>query len=232
MTSVVRPPAGPGLAALLPAFAGAAAFAVLLLLVEAHWTPLRSLDHAVADRLHAVALRSAAWVLAMKAVSALGTSGAYLLCFAPVVTWLVRRRQVRRAVFVVVTVAGGSLLNSAVKRAVGRPRPAFAHPVAHAGFTSFPSGHAQGVVVACVVLLTVLPLGGRRWARRVAAGWVLLVGFSRLALGVHYLSDVVAGYALGLTWVLVLRAVFAGRLGVGGRGQSPAVSSADCSEPM
>jgi undecaprenyl-diphosphatase len=77
---------------------------------------------------------------------------------------------------------------------------------------SFPSGHAQSSIVATSVLLLVfLPAlrGAWRWVA-VAAGvaWVLTVGFSRVALGVHYVSDVLAGYALGAAWVVAMTAAF------------------------
>jgi undecaprenyl-diphosphatase len=107
---------------------------------------------------------------------------------------------------------GGSLLNSLVKLAVDRARPILPDPVAHAGGMSFPSGHAQSAVVAASVLLLVLGRDLSRRGRRIAiaAGvlFVLAVGFSRVALGVHYVSDVLAGYVLGGAWVAAMTAAF------------------------
>ena len=195
-------------------------FAALLVLVQVRWAPLAALDRHVADGLHRVALRQHALVVTLKVVSTLGTSPVYLLVFAVVLSWLLRHRRAREAVFVAVAVVGGPFLNTLVKNAVDRPRPAFAQAVAHAGSSSFPSGHTQGVTVALGVLLVVvlpaLPPAVRRWATAAGLTWALVIGFARLTLGVHYLSDVVAGYALGAGWVLLLCAAF-GLLQPGGR---------------
>jgi membrane-associated phospholipid phosphatase len=85
-------------------------------------------------------------------------------------------------------------------------------PVAHAGGNSFPSGHAQAAVVCYGVLLLVfMPALSRAWRRvavTVAVLMVLGIGFSRVALGVHYVSDVVAGYVLGAAWLVAMTATF------------------------
>ena len=118
----------------------------------------------------------------------------------------------RLALFVVVTVAGSALLNAVVKLAVDRARPVVADPVAHASGMSFPSGHAQSAVVATSVLrLVFLPLlrGARRSVAVVlAVAFMLAIGFARVALGVHFVSDVLAGYALGAAWVAAMIAAF------------------------
>ena len=84
----------------------------------------------------------------------------------------------------------------------------FADPVAHAGASSFPSGHAQSsVVLTSVLLVLVLPqLHGRRRivAVAIAVAWAAAIGFSRVALGVHYVSDVLAGTPSGLPGSLVM----------------------------
>jgi undecaprenyl-diphosphatase len=113
-----------------------------------------------------------------------------------------------------VTMLGSWLLNVLVKLAVHRARPVLPDPVAHAGGMSFPSGHAQSATVAASVLILVfLPaLRGRRGRRRLAVGaavaWVIIVAFSRVGLGVHYVSDVVAGAVLGAAWVAATTALF------------------------
>ena len=122
------------------------------------------------------------------------------------------QRLPRLAAFVVVTMTGSMLLNSLVKLAVDRARPVLDDPVAHAGGMSFPSGHAQSAMVAASVLLLVfLPLlrGAWRWvAVGVAVAYVLAIGFARVTLGVHYVSDVLAGYVLGAAWVAAMIAAF------------------------
>ena len=187
-------------------------FLLVLVLVQDRWSPLVRLDDGVRDGLHRLVVSHRGLVRPLQVVSALGTSGAYLLLFGALAVGLLRRGRRRLAVFTVVTVAGGSLLNTAVKSVVDRARPVLPDPVAHASYSSFPSGHAQGVVVATGVLLLVLLPAVPRARRPVAGGlavlWALLMGFSRVALGVHYLSDVVAGYVLGAAWLAACTAAF------------------------
>lgn len=98
-------------------------------------------------------------------------------------------------------------LTSGIKALIERPRPLHNHGFVTESGWSFPSGHALGSMVfygmLAYVLLRLLPM---HWHRRVIAATVLLIGLigvSRVLLQVHYLSDVVAGYAFGLTWLLL-----------------------------
>jgi membrane-associated phospholipid phosphatase len=210
-----RPARRFGLRALLAATAlalVAVPFALLLFLVKDKWPPLERADAGTSVDLHAYAVDHAQFVSAMRALSTLGSTSVWLPVFAVVVGWLLWRRLPRLALFVVVTVVGSSLVNSAVKVLVNRARPVLPDPVAHAGGMSFPSGHAQAAVVGYAVLLLVfLPVlrgGWRAAAITVAAVMVLGIGFSRIALGVHYVSDVLAGYVLGAAWVAAMMAAF------------------------
>jgi membrane-associated phospholipid phosphatase len=209
-------------------------FSLLLIMVEGRWAPLLRIDHGARDALHAVAVDEAAFVTAMKIVSTVGSARIYVPLFAVIAAWLAWRGLRRLAVFVVVTMLGSWLLNALVKVAVDRARPTLPDPIAHASGMSFPSGHAQSATVAVSVLLLVfLPALRDRAARRriavVAAGvWVIAVAFSRVALGVHYVSDVLAGAVLGAAWVGATTALFSvWRLE---RGQ-PAVEPAQGLEP-
>ena len=200
-------------------FAGAALllvavpFGLLLFLVEDSWRPLVRIDGGARDDLHAVALRHDGLVSALKTLSTIGSAVVYIPLFAAVAAWLAWwQRLPRLAAFVVVTMAGSVLLNSLVKLAVDRARPVLDDPVAHAAGMSFPSGHAQSAMVAASVLLLVfLPLlrGAWRWvAVGAAVAYVLAIGFARVTLGVHYVSDVLAGYVLGAAWVAAMIAAF------------------------
>ena len=183
---------------------GLAVLLVLLLLVEAAWAPLARLDERVLAGLHEAALASPALVLVADVVSVLGSTGAYAVVLGALAVALWRRGRARDAVFVVVAVAGGRLLNAGAKALVDRPRPDLPDPVGQASSSAFPSGHAQGVVVAAGVLVA---LGVRRRAVLVGlAGWVLVMGLARVVLGVHAPSDVVAGWGLGLAWVTAVAA--------------------------
>jgi undecaprenyl-diphosphatase len=196
------------------ALAAAALFVGLLLLVRSAWSPLIRLDTRVAVDLHRMALRHHPLTVTMRGISAAGTTPAWLLILTPFVVWLISRRRLRLAGFVLATAILSSFLNSAVKAGVHRARPHLPNPLATARFSSFPSGHAQAAVV-CVGLigLILLPAASRRartWLVITGVTIVVAIGFSRLVLGVHYLSDVVGGYLLGTAWLLA--AIYALRL--------------------
>jgi undecaprenyl-diphosphatase len=187
-------------------------FGLLLFLVEDRWRPLLRVDDGARDGLHRYALHHHALVTAAKTLSTIGSAPVYIVVFGAVAGWLVWRRLPRLALFVVVTLVGSSILNTLVKLAVDRSRPVLPNPVAHANGMSFPSGHAQSATVAAAVLLLVfLPVLRGAWrpiALVVAAAYVAAIGFARVALGVHYVSDVLAGYVLGAAWVAATTASF------------------------
>jgi undecaprenyl-diphosphatase len=187
-------------------------FSIILLMVEDKWDPLLDLDDHARDSLHAYALTHPGFARAMQLVSDSGSALAWQLVGLAIVVWLLVRRRPVVAAFVVVTLAGSSLLNTFVKTAVNRARPVVSHPLLHEPGMSFPSGHAQAAVVGYgVVLVVFLPLLGPVGRRLLVAGAVLMVlaiGFSRVALAAHYVSDVLAAYVLGLAWVVLTVTVF------------------------
>jgi membrane-associated phospholipid phosphatase len=187
-------------------------FALTLLLVEDSWPPLLRIDFGARDGLHGYAVAHAGFVEAMQLISDSGSALAWVVMLTVVTVWLLWRRLPRLALFVVTTGIGSSLLNTMVKTAVNRLRPALPDPVAHAPGLSFPSGHAQAAMVGYALLLLIfLPTLHGAWratAVTLAVFMVLAIGFSRVALGVHYVSDVVAGFALGAAWVAAMAAVF------------------------
>jgi membrane-associated phospholipid phosphatase len=187
-------------------------FALTLLLVEDNWPPLLRIDVGARDGLHGYAVAHAGFVEAMQLISDSGSALAWVVMLTVVTVWLLWRRLPRLALFVVTTGIGSSLLNTMVKTAVNRVRPALPDPVAHAPGLSFPSGHAQAAIVGYTLLLLIfLPTLNGAWRRTVvtfAVCMVLAIGFSRVALGVHYVSDVVAGFVLGAAWVAAMAAVF------------------------
>jgi membrane-associated phospholipid phosphatase len=190
----------------------AALFVTLLLLVRASSPEVLRLDRATASDLHRYALTHHKFTSLMRWVSNSGKTVVWFVVMALVAGWLLRRRLRRLAIFVVVTVLGSSLLNNAVKLVVHRARPHLNDPVAVAAGKSFPSGHSQAAIVGYGVLLAVfLPIIPRRWrpvAVTVAAALALLIGFSRIALGVHYLSDVIGAYLIGTVWLIGMISAF------------------------
>ena len=209
------PDARGGLRLTLAAVGGlvlAVPFGLLLLLVADRWGPLTRLDQRVAEALHGPALAHPSYVQALQAISLVLSPSVFQVVGVVVAVVLILRRQPRLAAWLVVTVVGSGLLDTAVKDLVGRRRPVFAVPVAHARSTSFPSGHAVGVVAGVGALLLVgLPLVAPALRRRLVllgALVIVLVGFSRLGLGVHFLTDVIGGYVLGAAWLALTTALF------------------------
>ena len=189
----------------------AVAFGLLLFLVQGEWRPLLQVDEAARDELHGYAVTHEGFVSALRTLSAIGSGWTYLVLFGLLAGWLMRQGRSRMAAFVLVAVTFSPLLNQAVKQLVNRARPVLDDPVAHASGLSFPSGHAQAATVAVLVLMVLfLPRLRQAWrAAAIAAGvaWIAAVGLSRVGLGVHFVSDVLAGVALGTAWVMALVSV-------------------------
>jgi membrane-associated phospholipid phosphatase len=170
------------------------------------------LDTSAANHLHDWVRGSEDLVQNLKILTFFGSPLWFYIIVTPAVLWVWRRGHTRLAVFLVVTALGGGLLDTVVKEAVDRPRPSLLDPVATAHGKSFPSGHAMSsTFVYGALVLVFLPAIGRGYRPAVIGGTVILVlaiGFSRLALGVHYITDVVGGFVLGLAWLAASTAAF------------------------
>jgi undecaprenyl-diphosphatase len=180
-------------------------FALLLLLVRLRWAPLESADHGTANWLNGLVASHPVAVSVIKAVTWLGSGGVlWTLTGAAVVALAIRRRW-RLAAYLTVAGAGALVLDPVLKTLVGRLRPVVAHPVAYGNGNSFPSGHALGSIVCYGALFLVfLPAARGAWRRTftvVIVTVIAAIGISRLLLGVHYVSDVLGGWALGITWL-------------------------------
>jgi undecaprenyl-diphosphatase len=211
-TSYAPPAGGHRIARIVGIGAAAIVFAVLLLLVRLQWPPLESVDHGAAEHLNNAVAAHSAVVAVVKAITWLGSDGVLWVVIGSCALLLAIRRRWRLAGYLLVTGAGALALDPILKSLVGRLRPVVAHPIAHGGGDSFPSGHSLGSIVCYgAVLLVFLPGVRRRWRRTVTALIVALVaaiGISRLLLGVHYISDVLGGWALGVTWLGLTTAAF------------------------
>ncbi|GAC1544534.1 MAG: hypothetical protein NVS3B12_33290 [Acidimicrobiales bacterium] len=169
-------------------------------------------DASVASDLHGWALSGTGRVSILRTVTFFG-SGLWLFALVGVAAAVLAiRRRPRLAAYVVVTAAMGGIIDSIVKAWVARPRPVFAHPILLEPGKSFPSGHAMSsTVVYGSMLLVLIPLVPRR-ARAVpvlaAAALVSAICFTRLALGVHYVTDVLGGVVLGLAWLAASTSAF------------------------
>ena len=143
-------------------------------------------------------------------ISLIGSPPAMAALFAAAVLYLWRAKQRTLIVAWVLSYIGGTILDGVMKEVVRRPRPEYAMKFLHYNSWSFPSGHSMGSLIGFAMLaftiIRVWPI--KNTASRVlvwlcAAIMVALVGYSRIYLAVHYLSDVVAGYTLGLLWLAV-----------------------------
>ncbi|WP_437506414.1 phosphatase PAP2 family protein [Sorangium sp. So ce1099] len=161
-------------------------------------------DLALARALHASS--SSAGVAALRAFTFLGSGAALTVVAIIVAAALLRRRHRVLAIGWLIALAGGGLLNWALKALFARQRPTFADPLAVAHGWSFPSGHSMGTFItfgmlSYLGLLFVRTLRARLLLVAFALSWTVAMGFSRMYLGVHYLSDVLAGFAAGSVWL-------------------------------
>ncbi|MCX5409676.1 phosphatase PAP2 family protein [Streptomyces sp. NBC_00335] len=188
-------------------------FVLALVLVESRWPPLHRLDRATAERLHTAALAHPNGVRLLRVLSDFVWDPVTMrLLVAALVAWLVGRRAWRLAAWASVTAVAGGLIGLLAKTAVERARPHLPDPVAHAPGFSFPSGHTMTATTTCAVLLLVLlPVVPPRWRPlpwALALVTVVGVGYTRVALGVHWVSDVVGGWLLGLAVVTATTLAF------------------------
>jgi membrane-associated phospholipid phosphatase len=194
-------------AGLIGTLVAAAGFAMLLLLVRAGWPPLRSIDTGTAQIFRRIDASHPELVRAAETISRVFDPNVFRVALTIVALVYLVRGERRHATWLLVTVFGGAGLGFVLKLLVGRARPVLPDPVSAAPGLSFPSGHALGASIGCCLLLL---LGLRFLSRRgrIAAVFfavlvVALVALARVVLGVHFVSDVVAGVMLGICWVAV-----------------------------
>jgi undecaprenyl-diphosphatase len=188
-------------------------FALIAALIVGNSSRLHGLDERITDSLHGFALRHDWWVLLMEVWSWVFDPMVWRVAALGLVIWLVRRGAKPLAWWVAITMAAGGVLGAVLKLLIGRDRPEFLEPVSHAVGYAFPSGHALnnalGAAVFLLVLLPVVPAKKTLWAAAVLIPLVTAV--SRVALGVHWTSDVVAGLLLGVAVAAITSAAFLAR---------------------
>ncbi|WP_165374862.1 phosphatase PAP2 family protein [Sphingomonas montana] len=174
---------------------------------------LRGFDVAVLLGL-AVPARAAGWpVPVLLLATVLGSAAVRLPVAAAVTAALAWRRDGRGAAMLAVTTIGILFGNAGLKLIVGRARPDMLNHLAVETSLSFPSGHSSNAAAVFLALGWVLVRQGGRpgvvWPMVIAL--VLAVGVSRVVLGVHWPSDVIAGWCVGAGWMLVCTVLFADR---------------------
>lgn len=136
------------------------------------------------------------------------TLGAFIITLTILSVWYLTNRW--RALQVATTIFSGTLINHMIKAIVNRPRPNVDILLHYNGF-SFPSGHSATAMVVFGSLFLFLSRSHYRWRTGLIillAILIFLVGFSRLYVGAHYLSDVIAGWSLGLMIISGLDLIF------------------------
>lgn len=147
-----------------------------------------------------------AWLkTAMIDFTALGGVAVLTLITVLAVGYLIAARKTATSSFVAASIAGGAILSAVIKSALARPRPELVPHLVHVTSPSFPSGHAMNSAIVYMTLAVLLARSEKR--RRVqiylicvAIALSLIIGCSRVFLGVHWPSDVLAGWVVGASW--------------------------------
>ena len=172
-----------------------------------HHDPLVDVDDAVSRYL--AAHRARRFTAVMLVLSRLGSPVTSFVVVGVLAIYFLTRRRYYEPVLLVLAVAGAELVDVVLKVLIARQRPSFTNPLQLLTTYSFPSGHAMGSMACYGLLAYLLMRHTPRWSSRVTIGViavviVLLIGFSRVYLGEHFMSDVLGGYAGGFVWLIVV----------------------------
>ncbi|MDR4306542.1 phosphatase PAP2 family protein [Chelatococcus sambhunathii] len=145
---------------------------------------------------------------AMIDLTSLGSVPVLTLLSVLAITYFLVARRYASALFLSIAITGGALLNAGLKIGFARPRPDMVEHLVSVQSLSFPSGHAMSSAVIYLTIGALLAQSEPRWALRgyiltVSVLLTLAIGVSRVFLGVHYPTDVLAGWSLGAAWALL-----------------------------
>jgi phosphatidylglycerophosphatase B len=178
--------------------------------------------------------REPAMTVLLTTATTIGSAVGLGAIVAVVVAMLLLQKERASAVFVVVTAGAGALLNLGLKMILARARPDLASALAVARGYSFPSGHAMGSFItfgalAYVALRQPWPWVAKSAGLAIALTMVVLVGLSRVYLGVHWASDIAGGWSAGTVWLAFAVVAFEMllRLRQRRRGAAPTSPAAD-----
>ena len=148
----------------------------------------------------------------MQDISLLGSRGAVLAAVAVIALGLLLRKRWQDIALLLLAYGGGEITVSFLKSFFQRPRPSA--PLVLVSGYSFPSGHAFNIMLICGFITYLLwPVWHRTWTHGLtlatALFLIVLVGFSRISLRLHWLDDVLAGYAVGLACLLISKGLTA-----------------------
>jgi membrane-associated phospholipid phosphatase len=184
------------------AVAATGVFALVWIGYVSQWEWLIAMDSVALDRAHDYGAIHPGWVTAWDVFCTVLGPNVFRLAGFVVLVVALWRRNWRLAGFLLITAGLSGPLIELTKYVAGRPRPLTAMVFAQS--SSFPSGHAVGVMVGVLVFLTIAwpllhpPLRG--WLVVLGAFIVIFIGVGRVVLNVHHPSDVIAGWALGYAY--------------------------------
>ena len=170
--------------------------------------PITELDLAIANWLHLHATDGGLLRDGLLVLTHIHSTPGILIIAAAVGVWLYRRGHRYWIVALVSSVPGGMLLNVALKHTFERARPHFEQPIVTLSTYSFPSGHTMAATVLYGVLACYCARHARSWWGRVlpfvlAALMIGTIAFSRMYLGAHYLTDILAALVEGCGWLAI-----------------------------
>lgn len=165
--------------------------------------PIVVFDNALANELHAEATSTSTSIYIF--ISWMGSQGVVVIGLLVSIYLMLRRRWLDFT-FWLIALVGGSVLNAIMKAIVARPRPVFVDPIVLEQNYSFPSGHSMISLIAYGMLAYLVWVSVTNHYAKIfivfsATLFIILVGISRMTLGVHYFSDVIGGFAAGGIWL-------------------------------
>jgi membrane-associated phospholipid phosphatase len=138
-------------------------------------------------------------------ITALGDPCVVITVFISTIAWLGMKRRYTDGIRFIIVSVGGASINYVMKLFFAKPRPELWPRLISETSFSFPSGHAVGSMVVygfiAYILARELP-SYQRYIYAVASVLIIAIGFSRLYLGVHYPTDIIAGYGVGILWLI------------------------------
>lgn len=155
-------------------------------------------------------MRTQFWNTVMIALSWVASTKGVTIIALALVMLLVIKKHYNLAVFVAVVNGVSPLINSVLKEIFERPRPGISAMEASSTF-SYPSGHSQAAFVLFASIVVVVSFLAPKYLQKtiwISVTFVLLIGFSRIYLGMHYPTDVLAAYLVGSAWFITAMQLF------------------------
>ena len=179
-----------------------------VLIAAGEWTQGFPWEHDVLQAVHRVQLSALADRMLL-ILPWFGTNITLLPLSLIAAVWLFRHDRRRLATHLIVLQIGTLTLSAVLKAFYDRPRPALWTPRGQFAWASYPSGHAiASVAVLFTIAIMLYRLRGWRWPFPIATAMLIMTSYSRLYLGVHWPTDVMAGLIIGVVWLLTTLIAF------------------------